>query len=376
MLTTAVVPWSTSHSLHYYVCAGVVFSNICHLLSVLALYRLTDMVFDHQRTASLPYVASILYIVSPAGMFLSAPYAESLFALLNFTGMFLYGRAKTPDRRSQNATIGDDLSVVGSAMIFILATWVRSNGILSGLLFVFDAVFCLAGMQRGESEIRRLVVTCVSGALLGIGALLPQYVAYRTYCASDFETSARPWCYKPLPSIYTWVQSHYWLVLPFPTNPTVADLARNVGFLRYWTLPNLPLFLIAAPVLWLLIQSSIAHLRHSFHHVFKPSRTKSESEAKSSKDLCSVPSSLPEFALPQLILAVTAATNFHVQVINRLSSGYPIWYLAVARWIVAQNNGRAGNSTLVDKAPQWITRGIIMYALVQGALFANFLPPA
>jgi phosphatidylinositol glycan class V len=217
MLTTAVVPWNNLPPLHYYVCAGIVFSNACHLLSVFALYRLANMMTGHQGNSGLPYVASILYIVSPAGMFLSAPYAESLFALLNFTGMLLYGRAKTPDRRNLKPTIGEDSSVVASAILFVLATWVRSNGILSGLLYLFDAVICLLGMQRGENEIRRLIVTCVSGALLGIGAMIPQYVAYRSYCVSDTGSSARPWCYKPLPSIYTWVQSHYWLVLLIAT---------------------------------------------------------------------------------------------------------------------------------------------------------------
>ena len=158
--------------------------------------------------------------------------------------------------------------------------------------------------------------------------------------------------------------------------PTVTDLTRNVGFLRYWTLPNLPLFLMAAPMLWLFVQSSIAHLRHSTHHILKPSRTKSPSEAKDSKDLSSVPGNLPEFALPQLILAVTAATNFHVQVINRLSSGYPIWYLEVARWVIVQNSRRTQNKAIACKSPQWIFRGVVVYALIQGALFANFLPPA
>ena len=33
-----------------------------------------------------------------------------------------------------------------------------------------------------------------------------------------------------------------------------------MGFLRYWTLSNVPLFLIAAPMLWLLVQSSFMAL--------------------------------------------------------------------------------------------------------------------
>jgi phosphatidylinositol glycan class V len=55
-------------------------------------------------------------------------------------------------------------------------------------------------------------------------------------------------------------------------------------------------------------------------------------------------------ALPQLALASAALMSFHVQVITRLSSGYPLWYL-----VLAQD---------------------IMYAIIQTPLYAYFLPPA
>lgn len=72
-------------------------------------------------------------------------------------------------------------------------------------------------------------------------------------------------------------------------------------------------------------------------------------------------------AATQILLAVLAITNYHVQIISRLSSAYPVWY-----WWVA--------SCIMDKQRQgWgygITVFIIMYASIQGGLFASFLPPA
>lgn len=74
-------------------------------------------------------------------------------------------------------------------------------------------------------------------------------------------------------------------------------------------------------------------------------------------------------ALPQLALAVLALTSFHVQIITRISSGYPLWYLVLAREIT---DGDAKEIRIA----KWTVRWMVMYALIQGVLFASFLPPA
>lgn len=80
----------------------------------------------------------------------------------------------------------------------------------------------------------------------------------------------------------------------------------------------------------------------------------------------------PELAIPQLVLAIAAITNFHVQIVNRIASGYPTWYAMVAVWLVSGSL----QGTKHDRRSCWVIRGMIMYGLVQGMLFANFLPPA
>jgi phosphatidylinositol glycan class V len=74
-------------------------------------------------------------------------------------------------------------------------------------------------------------------------------------------------------------------------------------------------------------------------------------------------------ALPQLTLALLALTSFHVQIITRISSGYPLWYLVLARDISEGN-------VQETRMAKWTVRWMVMYAIIQGVLFASFLPPA
>jgi phosphatidylinositol glycan class V len=154
---------------------------------------------------------------------------------------------------------------------------------------------------------------------------------------------------------------------------TTLTLLRNVGLFRYWTLSNLPLFLLAAPVLWLLFASSVTVLRscadHPLHWRPVPRTGGTSDPRNGSRAICK----LPELALPQLLLAVAATTTFHVQIVNRIASGYPIWYLIIATWLDDQHTASPGKHL---QRAQWFSRGIVVYALIQGMLYANFLPPA
>ncbi len=80
------------------------------------------------------------------------------------------------------------------------------------------------------------------------------------------------------------------------------------------------------------------------------------------------------YAMPQIILAVLALTTYHVQVITRISSAYPVWLWWLASLILEDDKttflGRKLNPAIL------ITRWMIIYALIQGGLFAGFLPPA
>ncbi|POR37351.1 GPI mannosyltransferase 2 [Tolypocladium paradoxum] len=316
---------------------AITLAHVSHLIAVLALYRLTMVISNDTKLA---FVASALHIISPAGLFLSAPYAESPFACLSFIGNLLFALG-IRNKRDQLKRLA---LVVGAGAIFGLATAFRSNGLSSGVLFVVGAVNCLLAFARRPSLSRLLTLAApvVGGICVAAGSIMPQFVAWRRYCGASLDDlEPRPWCSRTVPSIYTFVQDEYW----------------NVGFLRYWTLNQLPLFLLASPMLTILLKSGSDIVRD-------PLRGLRLLKSGPVEDYRMFVRAL---AASQLLVAVLAITTYHVQIVSRLSSGYPVWY-----WWVA--------GCLIDKRRQsWgltIAIFMAMYAGIQGGLFASFLPPA
>lgn len=161
---------------------------------------------------SIAFVAALFYLLSPAGIFLSAPYTESLFACLNLLGYWLFSAARRS--HTANSSIKGALQTIGAGCASSLATFVRSNGILSATIFAFDAAAVLLAIFGGDlstRQILRLLSLGVGGVVIGAGMVIPQYWAYLEYCSNDSGPGlVRTWCSQPVPSIFTFVQSHYW----------------------------------------------------------------------------------------------------------------------------------------------------------------------
>lgn len=191
--------------------AGVGISHLCHYLSVLVLYALSKNIFGPLKDygGAFCLVSAALHIISPAGAFLSAPYAEAIFSFLNFAGFYVYSSALLDQRRGNSLLRTIKLVLAGA--LFAAATTNRSNGLLSGTLFAYDAILvALALLKNGVSfdRILYLVSILLGGSIVALGTLWPQYVAYTIYCGPDVVS--RPWCQNMIPSIYGWVQSYYW----------------------------------------------------------------------------------------------------------------------------------------------------------------------
>ena len=131
---------------------------------------------------------------------------------------------------------------------------------------------------------------------------------------------------------------------------------RNVGLFRYWTISNIPLFLLAAPTVWLLIYSAFSTYREI-------GNTNQTSRSRLRRAI------IFRLAIPQVALAMLAVTNYHIQVITRLSSGYIVWYIWLAELLC---RGTPGNQSWARIVVTWM----VMYGIIQAALFASFLPPA
>ena len=139
----------------------------------------------------------------------------------------------------------------------------------------------------------------------------------------------------------------------------LRSMFRNVGPFRYWTLSNLPLFLLATPSLCLLIYSAIDVLRNP--ELLRRGSPPSKSVLAPALQYRIIAT----LALPQLVLAILALTSYHVQIITRLSSGYPLWYIWLAVKLQDEPKMAAG-----------VVRWMVLYGLIQAGLYACFLPPA
>ncbi|OTB09340.1 glycosyltransferase family 76 protein [Hypoxylon sp. CI-4A] len=313
---------------------GVLVAHTSHMLSVIVLYQLGLVVSKNPR---LSFVAALLHILSPAGLFLSAPYAESTFSLLSFTGYLFFAKGLLGSKRS----FAHDVSLVASGMWFGFATTFRSNGLFNGVPFAIALAQELTATPT-LLGIWRCVALVIGGSAIAVGFAGPQLAAYQVFCSVPLDSELRPWCTSGMRSIYSFVQERYW----------------NVGFLRYWTPSNIPLFLLAIPMICLLLKSGV-------DFITIPSRIRPERSGPASPTHLSM--LVRSMALSQLVLAILAITTYHIQIITRISSGYPLWYWWLAGLITDKKTSIFGQNTV---------RFMVMYAAIQGALFASFLPPA
>jgi GPI mannosyltransferase 2 len=188
-------------------------STLCHLFSVFSLYGLASTIFSEasQIKSTVPIAIAAFHIISPAGAFLVSPCSEALFSLLHILGFQLYLMGLR--NHYQQKTTRADAQCLAAGAVFGLATTVRSNGLLSGAPFLYDAILTVVSLCHAKlsiTNIRRLVVIGVGGCFVALGAIIPQYRAYMKYCPLASVYAKRPWCNNYVPSIYAWVQDHYW----------------------------------------------------------------------------------------------------------------------------------------------------------------------
>lgn len=206
---------------------GILLAHLFHLASTLLLYELTRLVFeggtskgpktgghDGRLGPRIALLSSMLHVLNPAGVFLSAPYAEPLFSALNFTGFYFYTKAaKAQSLDNQGWGLACQLI---AGILFGIATTVRGNGLFSGVIFAFDAATALWDLITSASRVQSLsalkngFTAGAAGVVMAAIAALPQVLAYREYCIHPSPTNRRSWCQAVPPSIYTWVQKEYW----------------------------------------------------------------------------------------------------------------------------------------------------------------------
>lgn len=206
--------------------------------------------------------------------------------------------------------------------------------------------------------------------------------AYSSFCGG--EASRRPWCDEGLGLSYGWIQREYWCVKRSDGGIRLLSktASRNVGPFRYWTLLQLPNFLLAAPVLALSFAASYTFYAHNLHAVlsttvpfipllksWKPTTTTKDLLRASPRPFLSP--SLTPFVHLHTALTLLLLFASHVQIILRVCSTNPVVF-----WFAAD---LVSHHTADGKERKWGRRWIkycVVWGVVATILWSAFYPPA
>ncbi|TDL24179.1 glycosyltransferase family 76 protein [Rickenella mellea] len=297
---------------------------------VFLIYRLTGKLFDSPSFAMLTAILSLLSS-SPATL-RHAGYTEPFFAFWSY-----YGMVQCVDKQWLRASLG-----------FAVAGAFRSNGVFLGGFLIWGMLVDPI-LLRQKAKLSIIIQCAILSIIPSTPFIYHQYCAYKSFCGTIFSP---PWCNNFPPSNYSYVQSKYW----------------NVGFLRYWTVSQIPNFIISTPVLVLLLYSSTYHIYYSLlprlrSRISPATTTPPSLHQKSISPLLS-PQITPH-AIYALILTLMLLFAAHTQIILRLAAAIPFTYWSAAHlWLEHPRCAKA-----------W-TAWSVVWGAVSLVLWGTFLPPA
>lgn len=181
------------------------------------------------------------------------------------------------------------------------------------------------------------------------------------------------------------VRSFFPHAFQFQTLTVCQTVNRDVGPFRYWTLQQLPNFLLAAPVLLLSFAASWTYYSHNFLTVlsstlpFLPLSPPTQPHRRADPPFLSP--ALTPFVHLHTALTLLLLFASHVQIILRLCSSNPVvfWYAAyLVRTDVNVKEGgeRAGKGEGRTKWGRWWVGYCVVWGVVSTVLWGVFLPPA
>lgn len=258
-----------------------------------------------------------------------------------------------------------------ASVMFMLASLFRSNGfILSGFIVWGMMVGPLLSGQVKFSP-RQIFPKLLGCLFFSAPPFLPyfyhQYKAYRNFCTHS-TIEPRPWCSDRLPSIYSYVQSAYW----------------NVGLFRYWSLQQLPNILLAMPVLLLLFDASIAHIRYFLLPALVRTLSKYTPRIATRKTDPLFKLSVAPHAIHALLISIILLVAAHTQIALRFASAMPFTYWAAARLFLrnpqpVESEDKVEDSKRIADVPatsRWWTYWSVLWGACSLVTWAVFLPPA
>lgn len=350
---------------------GVTLNVIFFVKAANTLYELGRKVLRDQRKAE---IATVLFCFNPASIFFSAPYSESLYSWLSFSVML---------------KCFEDINSVLIIVPLSLSILCRSNGLINIGFFVYHGVKKMFKQNTLLSFITVLLKVVSILIIIAFHFGLMQVYNFYLFCfkktfnfpefIKDFavqndlvlagnrtNVSASPWCSSNLPISYSYVQEHYW----------------NVGFLRYYELKQIPNFLLALPIVFIILVNSLKYFRRNQAYCLrlgifnlKPSILRATTIADQNQFV---------FIVHAVAMTIFCVFFIHVQVTTRiLSSSNPMLYFFCANFFLTsfdQHKKKDDHEVnMFDiKRLSLLQKIVIYYFLgyyaVGTVLFSNFLP--
>ena len=336
-----VLTFSTLHSTSVILITAAIMNSILFVISTLSLYQLTNVIFKNKHFAE---KTVDWYIYNPASIFFSANYSESLFTCLTFTALWLLGSNQ----------------IIIAAFTLGLSSLTRSNAVISVGFLVhkqFSALYITWNRSYNSTRssnhgpintleiTKRITITLLTVALGIVPFVAYQWYTYYEFCQTNqsINIGRSDWCETSwLP--YAAVQQKYW----------------NQGFLRYYQFKQIPNFVLAAPIVTIMIASSM-HYLFMHKHLWLTlgltcSKVQKTRNSVFNNEACFV------YVVHALALTLFGLLFIHVQVITRLiCASSPLLY-----WVVASP---------VNKKWTRINKLFFRSYFVVGTfMFSNFLP--
>mmetsp|Transcript_7565 Transcript_7565/g.14101 ORF Transcript_7565/g.14101 Transcript_7565/m.14101 type:complete len:305 (-) Transcript_7565:604-1518(-) len=180
-------------------------------LAVIYIRELSLVILKNARKAN---SATMLFLLSPAGVFFTAIYTESLFALLSVAGMFYLWRHCAlidSEKHEQPAYQVPAIDRVYSTILFALATATRSNGSLLAIFPVYIFVHNVFVNLNRHGGKQHILLEAMSLSVSLLVHWMPSF-AYLSYVGGKFCSLEEPsdYCDNLFPNVYSFVQAKHW----------------------------------------------------------------------------------------------------------------------------------------------------------------------
>uniref|UniRef100_A0A146KR70 GPI mannosyltransferase 2 n=1 Tax=Lygus hesperus TaxID=30085 RepID=A0A146KR70_LYGHE len=352
--------------------ASVLLNSVLFVEATILLYKLSLAVLKHELFA---FHSAIFFCLSPATVFFIAPYSESLFAFCTFKGMLNYATNK----------------MVPSVLWFTLSTFVRSNGVINAgyplhfqwfCIFKICELFSTNRINIGTKLLKSVFLAVISCGMVILPFFLFQTYSYYLLCMRNVvnhshammrfsETQGIPLvgmpaaitCNGSVSLPYFELQSAYW----------------DVGFLRYYKWKQLPNFLLATPIITLVLYYGLKFLSNNKESIVIPKRLYANAGPPMSLGL---PPKCLVYMVQAVYLTITCALCINIQVTTRMiaSSSPIIYWIASSQFMTKDNSFVVFRSSSFRSTDDIKPSGVVIstyfmsYAILGIILFSNNVP--